>query len=227
MAVARASDAERQRHAIDARGALIYPATVREVLPDGTLVLDYDHGGDGVELPEHVRPRVVMPWHPRDVPLHLMLRRNLGGGKVLEGLQVRWHYVSRLFQALCAFPRNGYGPWRLGGKEEEPMHKFYDPSLFDEILTEEQMRERYAPKVSEAGAVLSVAEAAALPSGEGLAKAVDVTTPEQFVAAGFSVHFSGSSGEVLGGGDAAGEGDGSAEEEHVEEEAFCNWLYLS
>ena len=75
MAVACASDAERQRHAIDARGALVYPATVREVLPDGTLVLDYDHGGDGVELPEHVRPRVVMPWHPRDVPLHLMLRR--------------------------------------------------------------------------------------------------------------------------------------------------------
>ena len=134
MAVACASEVERQRHRVDASGALIYPATVREVLPDGTLVLDYDHGGVGVELPEHVRPRVVMPWHPRDVPLHLMLRRNLGHGRVLEGLQVRWHYVARLLQALCAFPRNGYGPWRLGGSEEEPMHRFYDPSLFDEIL---------------------------------------------------------------------------------------------
>ena len=96
MAVACASEEERQRHRVDASGALIYPATVREVLPDGTLVLDCDHGGDGVELPEHVRPRVVMPWHPRDVPLHLMLRRNLGHGRVLEGLQVRWHYVARL-----------------------------------------------------------------------------------------------------------------------------------
>ena len=107
------------------------------------------------------------------------------------------------------------------------MHRFYDPSLFDEILNEEQMLERYAPKVSEAGAVLSVAEAAALPFGEARAKAVDVTTPEQFVAAGFSVHFSGSSEEVVGEGNAAGEGGGSAEEEHVEEDAFCNWLYLS
>ena len=47
------------------------------------------------------------------------------------------------------------------------------------------------------------------------------------MAAGFSVHFSGSSEEVVGEGNAAGEGGGSAEEEHVEEDAFCNWLYLS
>ena len=46
------------------------------------------------------------------------------------------------------------------------------------------------------------------------------------MAAGFSVHFSGLSEEV-GGGGAAGEGDGLAEEEHVEEDAFCNWLYLA
>ena len=45
------------------------------------------------------------------------------------------------------------------------MHRFYDSSLFDEILTEEQTMERYAPKVSETGAVLSVAEAAALHVG--------------------------------------------------------------
>ena len=45
------------------------------------------------------------------------------------------------------------------------MQRLYGPSLFDEILTEEQMMERYAPKVSETGAVLSVAEAAALHLG--------------------------------------------------------------
>ena len=92
------------------------------------------------------------------------------------------------------------------------MHRFYDPSLFDEILTKEQMMERYAPKVSETGAVLSAEEAVALSSEGARAKAVDVTTPEQFVAAGFSVHFGGPSGDVLGEGDAAGDGDGSAEE---------------
>jgi hypothetical protein len=108
---------ERERHAVTAAGELVYPARVRDILADGTLVLDYDHGGDGVELPEHVTARLVMPWNPKDVPLHMMLRRNIGHGRVLEGLQVRWHYVARLLQALCAFPRNGYGPWRLGGSE--------------------------------------------------------------------------------------------------------------
>lgn len=87
-------------------------------------------GGRAVEVSENVRPRQVMPWHPKNVPLHMMLRRNIGHGRVLEGLQVRWAYVSRLLQALCAFPRDGYGPWRLGGSEEEPMHKYYDPALF-------------------------------------------------------------------------------------------------
>ena len=63
--------------------ALVFPATILEVLPDQTLVLKYDHGGgEGVELPEHVRPRVTMPHHPKDVPLHMMLRRNIGLGHV-------------------------------------------------------------------------------------------------------------------------------------------------
>ena len=68
------TEEERKNHVVDGSGALVFPATVREVLPDGRLVLDYDHGGEGVELPEHVRPRVVMPHHPKNVPLHMMLR---------------------------------------------------------------------------------------------------------------------------------------------------------
>ena len=70
-----------------------------------------------------------MPWQPKQVPLHIMLRRNVGRGKdVLEGLEVRWAYVANLLQALCAFPR--FGKWRLDSKvEEEPMHKYYDPRM--------------------------------------------------------------------------------------------------
>ena len=82
-----------------------------------------------------------MPWHPKDVPLVLNLRRNLGRGVVLEGLQVRWHYVSRLLRALCSYAPNGQ-VWRIGGHEQEPMHKFYDPRMFD-MLDESGMRSRH------------------------------------------------------------------------------------
>ena len=126
------TEEERRGHVIDGSGALVFPARVREVLPDQTLVLVYDHGGEGVELPEHVRPRMVMPHHPKDVPLHMMLRRNVGFGRApLEGLQVRWWVVARLLHALCSFPGLGAPEWRLGGQHEEPMHKYYDPRLFD------------------------------------------------------------------------------------------------
>ena len=56
--------ADRARFAQDESGCLVYPATIREVLPDGLLVLDYDCGGEGVEEAHHVSPRVRMPWHP-------------------------------------------------------------------------------------------------------------------------------------------------------------------
>jgi hypothetical protein len=211
---------ERERHAVTAAGELVYPARVRDINADGTLVLDYDHGGDGVELPEHVTARLVMPWNPKDVPLHMMLRRNIGHGRVLEGLQVRWHYVARLLRALCAFPRNGYGPWRLGGSEQEPMHKFYDPKLFD-VLSEEEMKEKYAPKVSDHGGILSESEVAGLERPEAVKRAVDVSCVEHFAAAGFSVTFNGPEGEVLG------ENEGGEGEMVVEEDVFRRWLELS
>ena len=64
----------------------MYPATVREVLGDGKLVLDYGargEVGDGVELPEFVWPRIRMPWNPRFLKGNacIFLQRNLGRGQ--------------------------------------------------------------------------------------------------------------------------------------------------
>jgi len=119
--VRRVTDAtpeERERYAVDAGGALIIPGRVLERFADGLLLVKYDHGGEGLERPENVTPRLTMPWHPKDVPLHLMLRRSVGRGRdALEGLHVRWWYVANLLQALWAFPRNGYGA--LGAWEEK------------------------------------------------------------------------------------------------------------
>ena len=76
------------------------------------------------------RVKCNYPHSPRNVPLHLMLRRNVGRGRApIEGLQVRWHFVANLLQALTAYARNE--PWRLGGGVVEPMHKHYDSKLFD------------------------------------------------------------------------------------------------
>ena len=74
---------DRELFAVDASGCMVYPATVREVHPDGRLLLDYDLGGSGYELWQNVRPRQVYPHSPRNVPLHLMLRRNVGRGRHL------------------------------------------------------------------------------------------------------------------------------------------------
>ena len=46
-----------------------------------------------------------------------MLRRNLGRGRVLEGLELRWGLVSNILHALTAMDR-----WRVGGALV-PMHK--------------------------------------------------------------------------------------------------------
>ena len=123
-----------------ADGDIIYAAEVLQVMPDGSLLLQYDIGGQGVELPSWVRPRAQMPWHPKDVPLVLHLQRNIGRGAVIEGLSVRWEYVSRLLRALCSFAPNGQ-VWRLGGGEYEAMHKYYDPKILD-VLNVDDMRSR-------------------------------------------------------------------------------------
>jgi hypothetical protein len=77
------TDEDRGLFGVDGCMFLMYPGTVREVRPNGQLEIEYDIGGRAVELPENVRPRQVMPWHPKDVPLHMMLRRNIGHGRAL------------------------------------------------------------------------------------------------------------------------------------------------
>jgi hypothetical protein len=124
-------DAQRAKHVVRDGGHLVFPAFVKHILLCGKILLPYDDGGEGVEMPEWIWPRVQMPWHPKDVTLVLNLRRrNLGRGVVLEGLQVRWWYVHRLLHALSSFPPNGHCPWRIGGQEQKPLHKFYDPRVF-------------------------------------------------------------------------------------------------
>ena len=131
---------KKDQNGVTPSGLLVFLATIKEIRRDERLLLEYDCGGVGVELPESVTPRAQMPWHPKDVPMILNLRRNLGRGVTLEGLQVRWSYVSRLFRALCGFAPNGQ-VWRIGGHEHEPMHKYYDVRMFD-VLDEPAMRSR-------------------------------------------------------------------------------------
>jgi len=137
-----ATEEERGKYCVDAGGRLIFPGRVVEVREaEGLLVVEYDGGlGQGLERIENVRPRQMMPWRPGDVPLHIMLRRNVGRGKApVEGLSVRWSVVARLLQALCAYARKGY-PWRRGGGEEEPMHQYYDPRTFDAVTDPVDLR---------------------------------------------------------------------------------------
>ena len=132
---------DREKYAVDFLGNLIIPGKVIERFADGKLLVQYDNGLEGIEWAHNVQPRLVMPWHPKHVPLHIMLRRNVGRGKgVLEGLQVRWRYVSNLLQALCALPP-GRTQWRLGGGSHEPMLKYHDRRLF--YLMSEDEIERF------------------------------------------------------------------------------------
>ena len=176
------TDEERSRFAVDWAGDLIIPGEVLRVHPGGLLEVQYDHGGEGLERIENVTPRVTMPWQPKQVPLHIMLRRNVGRGKdVLEGLEVRWAYVANLLQALCAFPR--FGKWRLDSKvEAEPMHNYDDPRMFH-MMDEEELKLNFAPKVKD-GLVLKPTEVEELNVSERIAHAVDVTMPQHFMAAG-------------------------------------------
>ena len=106
----------------DGAGQLLFPASVERVESDGSLLLQYfraESDGSqvflerGRELPEWVSPRVQMPWHPthlRDI-LKIFLRRNVGHGKVIEGLEVRWGLVVRVLQALARL-----GTWNDDGR---------------------------------------------------------------------------------------------------------------
>ena len=70
-----------------------------------TVKLLYDdecEGQQGLENMHHVTPRICMPWHPKYLKgeFSIMLRRNVGRGVVLEGLEVRWWLVSALLRVL-------------------------------------------------------------------------------------------------------------------------------
>ena len=87
-----ASEEEKRVPAADETGTLVWPAAVKEVGASGQLVLTYDHGfGEGLVELTHVTPRVRMPWPPKFLKgvYTLMLRRNFGRGRVLEGLELR------------------------------------------------------------------------------------------------------------------------------------------
>ena len=75
------------------------------------------------------------------------------------------------------------------------MHKYYDPRLFH-AMSEEEMKAEYAPK-AEDGVVLGAEDVEALDVREKVAKAVDVTTPELFIASGFDVNFVGPAEDLL------------------------------
>lgn len=137
-----ATEADCKRFSKDEYGRLFFSGTVREVLSDGALVVDNDCGGEGLEDIQDLRPRIRMPWHPRFLSRQFgsMVRRNLGHGQVLGGLEVRWGLVANILKALCAV---GRAPWR-GEEELGPMHKYYDRGLFD-VLDEAELRETHAP----------------------------------------------------------------------------------
>ena len=119
------------------------------------------------------------------------------------------------------------------------MHKYYDPALFRtcDIVTEEaDLRERFAPRVSDG----CVVEASAASSSADLdVSRVDVTTTEHFIAAGFDVTFCGEEesapsfgAPVAGGGEHGGVADAAlpvkaATQDVVKEEVFRRWLELS
>ena len=77
------------------------------------------------------------------------------------------------------------------------MHKFYDPKMFH-VMSEEEMKIEYAPKERD-GVLLSGTEVDTLSATEKLAAAVDVETPEHFIAAGFDVNFVGPVTTILAG----------------------------
>ena len=241
---ASATAAQRRGWGEDLQGRVVFPATVEEVYLDGRVRLRYDAppesdgaaavaSEEGVELQEHLAPRVQMPWHPKYLKENLVicLRRNVGHGKVLEGLEVRWAYVCRLIAALTRL-----GNYGLDG-ERRPMRKWYDRRLFD-VLDERQVLEAYAPHGGGRGVegeAMSGVEEAEGRGADGLdedlaaARVEDASsggvslpalrTGRELRAAGFEVR-------VVGGGEGEGEGEGGVAET-VSREVFCKWLEVS
>ena len=128
--------AEKTARAHDDDGRVIYAATIVETDPaGGQLKLNYDGVSGGGEpgcwwIPsQKVESRISMPWHPSKLSrvLTVMLRRNVGRGVVLEGMQVRWDLVRRLVSALTKM-----GRWHdTEDGRNTPMHWYYHPGLFD------------------------------------------------------------------------------------------------
>ena len=120
----------------------MFPATVVRVEGVEWVVVKYDYYGDDEfsERVEWLRPRVQMPWHPRELEgsFVLMLTQSVRYGDAIEGLEVRWGLACKILKALTAlrhlYPQVSCGqPWRVGGSMDEPMHRWYDPKhgMFD------------------------------------------------------------------------------------------------
>jgi len=157
---ANASPADQERFGKDEDGYMVFPARIVEVLPGGRqLKLAYEDsqcnslGAFGIEEMDQVSPRVTMPWHPRFLKgqTKIYLRRNMRGGKKLEGLEVRWRLVGNILHALTHVAR-----WGLDG-EAGPMHRYYDRRLFH-LPSVEEILEEYAPdkEVNTAEGLVSV-----------------------------------------------------------------------
>jgi len=139
-----------------------------------------------------------------------MLRRNIGHGRVLEGLEVRWGLVVRVLQALTRL-----GPWRGSSGALGPMHKWYDPRLFD-LLSEDEVRRTHAPKVWRGELVTGTREAEL--RAEGFEpEAVDVRTAAEMEACGFAVRMVGAAPST----EAAPERDTVSAIDH---DVFAKWL---
>ena len=87
----------------------------------GVLTLKYDgdeQGRESYEYERDVTPRICMPWHPRYLKgdFSIMLRRNVGRGAVLEGLEVRWWLVSAILKVLME-----YHHWYKQGRRQEAL----------------------------------------------------------------------------------------------------------
>ena len=226
-----ASAEEQQRFTQDVHGRMVFAATVRSVCVNGDLVLAYSAGalelGTGVERQENVTARVQMPWHPKQVQenLVILMRRNVGYGEVLEGLEVRWALVAKICRALASFPEVGAGPWREGGDWREPMHKYYDPQLFD-VMSEEEILAKYAPKLHK-GVYVDAARAEELrEQGLHVDVLMECRTGEQLYEAGFKVSVVRSASDrecAAGGSSELAVGSGEVADE-VAEEVFEKWL---
>ena len=187
-----ASREEQDRFGKNDGGHMIFAARVLDVRTNGDPMVLYMDGatelGEGVEREANVMARVQMPWHPRHLheQLIILMRRNVGFGQTLENLEVRWRLVARIMRALTSYPELGAGPWREGGSLQEPMHKDYDPRLFD-VLSEEEVLAAYAPR-RHGSDFVDIAKATELEArGESVAVLEVCRTGAELHGAGFKV----------------------------------------